>query len=493
MKVYSTYFAHESNSFSPIPTTLESYSQSCLYRPKTGEGEEILSEELSDDLAMIPILKERGHELHVGPLAATTPSAPTRQADYELLRDEILSSLREAMPVDAVIMFMHGAQLAMGCDDCAGDILQRIRDLVGPNIPVGVELDLHCNISPLMMETADVVIACKEYPHTDFEQEALRLVEIIESAVRQQCTPVMAFFPVPMLGYFHTTREPMRSLVAEARSLEQEQGVLSVSVCHGFALADSVHTGAGVLVVSDGDESRAKSIARTLGEKLFSIRDAVKAPLCTIDEALNAVEENGKGTVVIADTTDNTGGGAAGDSTFILHAMLARGMRNVALAMLWDPMAVSLASKAGPGASLQMRIGGKIGPGSGDPLDVLATVKAVRDDAYQMMFSSRNSLGSAVALEFDGITVIVNDVREQVFDPRCFTELGVDPWQFDAVIVKSSQHFHAAFAPHAEDILYVDAPGATTASFEKLPYRKLLRPVWPIDEPPFEARGRRWT
>jgi len=494
MKVYSAYFAHESNSFSPLPTTLDSYSQNCLYRPATGEGRDILDQEFTDDLAFIPILQSRNHEVCIGPLAATTPSAPTRKEDYELIRDELILSLKEAMPVDAVIIFMHGAQLAVGYSDCAGDILHRIRAVVGTKVPIGVELDLHCNITAMMLDSADVIIPCKEYPHTDFAEEGRNLVGIIEGAVKGDLHPKMTFSPVPILGYFHTTREPMSVLVAETRRLEQEEdGLLSVSICHGFGLADVAHTGAGILVVSNGEQQKAQEIAQSLGDQLFAIREQIKAPLCSIEYALDVVQKNGNGTVVIADTTDNTGGGAAGDSTFVLKAMIERNITNVALSLLWDPMAVDIAMKAGVGSQLAMRIGGKVGPHSGDPLDVMATILAVRSDAFQIMFSSKTPLGNAVALDIGGITVIVNSIREQVFDPRCFTELGVDPWKLKAVVVKSAQHFYAAFAPFAQQILYVDGPGSVTADFGKLPYKQLVRPIWPIDETPFTVGGREWS
>lgn len=496
MKIYCAYFAHESNSFSPLPTNLESYRESCLYLPSTGEGVEFSRGGFTDETAFIAIAKDRGHSVVIGPMACTTPSAPTLGPDYERIRDEMLDTLRQAMPVDAVMLSMHGAQLAVGYDDCGGDILKRIRSLVGDTVPIGVELDLHCNISPRMLASADSILPCKEYPHTDFEHEGERLVTHIEAMRAGECTPQMQFLPVPLLGYFHTTRKPMSDLVAAARGYEMESGILSVSICHGFGLADSPHTGAGILVISDRNieacSDRATQIASELAGRLFESREQIKAPLCSINSALDIVEANDEGVIVISDTTDNSGGGAAGDSTFVLQALMSRGIRDVAVALLWDPMVVALASRAGLGAKLGLRLGGKIGPGSGQPIDVEASVVAVKDDAVQMMFNSPAPLGSAVALEFQGITVVVNSVREQVFDPHCFSAFGIDPWRQRALVVKSSQHFYAAFAPFAKQVLYVDAPGSTTANFGKLNYQNLRRPIWPLDEVPFEAHGRIW-
>jgi len=492
MRIFVTYFAHESNSFSPIPTSIENFRASGLYLPSTGEGSHLLKEELSDDTAFIAHVRARGHEVIIGPLAGATPSAPLNQSAYEFIRDQIVKELKAAGSVDAVLMFLHGAQLAARCDDCEGDLLARMRAVVGPNIPIGVELDLHCNLTARMLENADVILACKEYPHTDFGDQGERLVEIIEQTAEKRCVPTMASVQVPMLGYFFTSREPLRSFIDEIKDMESRTDILSISLCHGFGLNDSPHSCSSVLVITDDDPVLAGEIGIELAERFFAMRDAIKAPVVSIDCALDRALAAPPGTVVIADTTDNSGGGAASDSTFVLSAMLERGISDAAICLLWDVEAVELATRAGEGSTIPLRVGGKTSPFSGPPVDIEATVKTVRDDAWQLTFATPTPLGKAAVVEAHGIEIVLNSVRQQPMHPKCFSEMGIDPWRKRILVVKSTQHFYAHFAPHAVEVIYADGPGSVTGDFGKLTYQKLHRPIWPIDLPPFNAFGREW-
>jgi microcystin degradation protein MlrC len=187
--------------------------------------------------------------------------------------------------------------------------------------------------------------------------------------------------------------------------------------------------------------------------------------------------------VVLADSSDNPGGGAAGDSTFLLRALIERGVEHAALGMIWDPLAVQIASDAGVGAALRLRIGGKVGEGSGMPVDVDAIVTAVRSDARQHGLAGprTEALGDAVAIRAGGIDIVLNSRRQQVFSPECFTELGIDLAGKRLVVVKSTRHFRAAFDPIAATTIICDAPGALNSDLARLPYQHLARPIWPLD------------
>lgn len=491
MKIYCASLVHESHSLSPIPTGLDSYRELFLYRPSTGEGREQLEARTPPGHLRLRV-REAGHELVDGLHAGAAPSAPTVRPAYEALREELLESLRTAAPVDAVLLYLHGAQLAEGYDDCEGDVLSRVRRIVGPGVPIGVEVDLHANISRAMVENSDVLMTCKEYPHVDFGERAKELLDLIERTARGEVRPVAALRRVPMTGFFHTTREPMRGFVDEAMALEGGDGILSVSIAHGFGYSDTPETGAAIMVVADRDISCADSLADSLAGRFFAMREAIAAPVMPLVTALEEALSAGAFPVVIADTSDNPGGGAAGDSTTILEALLRRGVGDAALALLWDPGAVRIAEAAGVGARLPMRVGGKVGPGSGDPLDVEAEVTALSDTATQMQFGAPAPLGHAAALRIDGVTVIVNSLRNQVFDAACFSKLGVDPRAQKLLVVKSSQHFHAAFAPFAAKILYAEGAGTVATDLSTFPFRRIARPLWPLDRPPFDAFGRQW-
>lgn len=491
MKVFCATFLHETNCLSPIPTNIESYRECCLYLPSTGEGRQFIEGDM-EGLNLVRLLQERGHQVICGIAASAQPSRPTVRADYEFLRNELIANLRNAVPVDAVMLFLHGAMVAEGHDDCEGDILARVRGIVGPNIPIGVEIDLHGNVTRMMVEHADIVISCREYPHIDFYERAVDLAELLEQTVDGLIRPVTEVVRVPMLGTYFTTRLAMRQFVDDVVRLSNKDGVIVASIMHGFAWADFPEVGNAVVVVADGDRSRAREVAQKLARHYFDLRSEIAVPRLDVDTALREALSDDRGPVVIADTADNPGGGAAGDSTFLLRAVLERNISNVALAMLWDPGAVRFARMAGVGARIPLRIGGKCGKGSGDPIDVDAEVLAINEKATQWGQGARIPIGTAVAIRVDGVEIVLNTHRDQTFSPDCFTEVGIDPMKKRLLIVKSHQHFHATFAPFATKIVYAMPPGTINQNYAKAPLKRVPRPVWPIDPTPFTAYGQVW-
>ncbi|MFA6311069.1 MAG: M81 family metallopeptidase [Sterolibacterium sp.] len=491
MRIYSACLLHESNSFSPLPTNLDSYREYFLYRPATGEGRQLFDSP-RHDLALREAALGKGHQVIDGVYCSAVPSAPTNRRDYETLRDEMMGALRQAMPLDAVLLFLHGAQMAEGYDDCEGDVLRAARAIVGPNIPIGVLLDLHCNITPEMVDHADVIIACKEYPHTDFPECSENLLDLVTRLAARQIKPAMAFQPLPLLGFFHTTRQPMRGFVDRIKALEGRDGILSVSLAHGFPAGDMAHLGAGVLVVADGDQERARRLAEELGQQFFALRQEISALSVTAEEAVDLALAEAAGPVVIADVSDNPGGGATGDSTHILRALLDRKAGSAALASIWDPVALDLIRKAGVGGRLALRLGGKVGPLSGWPLDLDAEVVSVREQTFQNVLGESEDLGPTAAIRCAGIDIVVAEQRVQIFGPEVFSIHGIEPASRHILVVKSAQHFHAAFSPIARRIVYASPPGLIGNDFSHYPYRKAQRPLWPLDRTPFAAFGQRW-
>jgi microcystin degradation protein MlrC len=492
MRIYSTSIGHETNVFSPIPTSLDNYREGLLYMPSTGEGKKILDGPVdNEDVGAIAFA--RGYDVHLGLLAFAQPSRPLNAYDYKLLKDEIINNLKAALPVDMVLMFLHGAQVAEGCNDCEGDIIQNIRAIVGADVPIGVEIDLHGNITDKMVDNCNVLIACKKYPHTDFGDRAFELVDIMEQVAKNEYRPTSALVRVPMFGSFFTTREPMRSFVDEMMALEGKDGVLSISLGHGFPWSDIPEAGASVLVVTDNDKVRAKSMAEEIAKRFFGLRHEIKATMSSVDEALDRAAEAKQWPVTIADITDNPGGGAAGDSTFILQKILNRGIKDVALAMIWDPIAVQMATRAGVGAQISLRIGGKAGPMSGNPVDTQAKVIALAENPTQYAQGQDHSLGLCAAVEVDGVQIVLNSLRQQTFTPECFTKLKIDPLEKKLLVVKSHQHFYETFSPFSSDIIYATPPGTVSKNFAEIPFKNITRPVWPIDKVPFTVFNREWS
>lgn len=478
---------HETSSFSPIPTSARKFHVS---RPAPGASMEALQTMGGSSVygQWVKRASQKGHTVAGGPVFSAGPSGLTVRADYEALRDELLESLKSAGPVDGVLLFLHGAQMAVGYQDCEGDILTRVRAIVGPDMPVGVELDLHCNISSAMLNCATVLMACKEYPHTDFGDRAIELFDLIAATAEGRVRPVTSFVRVPMLNLFFTTEQPMRALVDLTVAMEGKGRVLTTTLAHGFSSADIPFASASVIVVTDNAKTEGDRIAEGLARMFFALREIGGPKALEIDDVLDAALAEPEGRpVVIADGSDNPGGGSAGDSTFLLRRMLERGITNAGIAMIWDQTAVKLAMTAGPGARLPMRIGGKTSPMSGDPVDAEVEVLAVHGDPKQIGFSGEKTLafGAAAALRVAGIDVIVNSYRVQTLSLDCFTELGVDPLSKRILVVKSNQHFYAHYAAIAQKVLYSDAPGTTSLNVAKRPYRNLNRPIWPLDDVAF--------
>jgi microcystin degradation protein MlrC len=275
-----------------------------------------------------------------------------------------------------------------------------------------------------------------------------------------------------MVGFYPTTLEPMASLVAQLKAAEREEGVLSVSFAHGFPWGDTPDTGSRVLVIADGDEATAAALAERLGREIYAHREALLPRYTSIPDALDEAAAT-PGLVVLGDTADNPGGGAPGDNPAMLRAMLARGCKDAVLGAIWDPVSAATAADAGLGATLGLRLGGKCGEASGEPLDVRATVRAIRENHEQGgLGGSRSALGLSVWLDVEGIDVVVCSTRAQVFAPDAFTSLGIDLAAKRLAVVKSSQHFEGGFGPIAARLIRVATPGAIQMDFATMPYRK---------------------
>ena len=482
MKVFIACLGTETNTFSSMPTGMRTFEDTMVFR---GDATRHPATTFSLPLHVWRHAAEEQQAQVVESLAAfAQPAGLTVRTVYEGFRDEILRDLRAALPVDIVLLSMHGAMTAEGYDDCEGDLLARVRDVAGPDAVIGGELDLHCSITPEMVEHADALVLFKEYPHIDVGERAAELFGICLAAHQGEARPVMSVHDCRMVNMWRTPVEPTRSLVAGMKAAEGTDGILSVSFAHGFPWQDVPQTSAKVLVVADGDVDRAAATAREFGERIWAMRAESLQDLVTIDEALDLMEA-GPGPVVAADVADNAGGGAPSDSTFILRRMLERGVRDVLTGYYWDPVAVRFCEEAGEGATLRLRIGGKCGPDSGDPIDLTVTVRRILEGARQSFGDATMAMGTAVWLSCDaGVDLILTSIRTQVFHPDGMTGLGIDPAGYRGMVVKSTQHFHAGFAPIASRVVYVSAPGAIPPDFAAIPYRRFAEPYWPRVEDP---------
>ena len=470
MRIYVGGIATETNTFAPWPTGLRGFEEGGLLRGDSatkapGSDVDLLVRQWRGCAAA------GGHHLEEGLFAQAQPSGPVLRAVYEGLRDELLGQLRSSGPFDIVLLYLHGAMVAHGYDDCEGDIIRRVRDVVGPHTSIGVELDPHCHMTAPMTQRADVIILMKEYPHTDYLERARELYDLCLGQAEGRLHPVIATFDCRMIGFYPTTSGPMAGLVERLRAVERRSSILSASIAHGFPWGDTPDVGTKIIVVADGAPDLAAATAQEIGMALYAARDQLLPRYLGTEPGLDEAERV-PGCVVVADTADNAGGGAPSDNVQLLAAMLRRRIQNATFGCIWDPIAAQICAEAGPGARFRLRLGGKSGAASGEPLDLDVTVRAVAAEHSQAALGpARVPMGLAVWLEIGGIDVVVNSIRTQTFAPDAFTGLGIDLASKRLVAVKSSWHFQARFAPIASRIIPLATTGAIQMDFAEIEYR----------------------
>jgi microcystin degradation protein MlrC len=280
-------------------------------------------------------------------------------------------------------------------------IFSHVRAIVGPDVPIGAELDPHGHLTELKTRSADILVFFKEYPHTDIYERAVETVDLTVAMTQQKIRPRMSVHDLNMMSVFHTSREPMRGFVDRMQALEGKDGILSVSLIHGFPWGDCADLGSKVLVVTDDRADAGAALARKLGDEIVGFRDRLLAPYLRVDAAIDTALAIEGGPVVIADSADNPGGGSAGDSTFMLRRLAERGVASAAIGPLWDAGAVALCFAAGEGAHLPLRIGGKTSPASGDPFDANVEVLRCQRDAKM-----QNAFGKGMTATLGDVAVV---------------------------------------------------------------------------------------
>ncbi|RWI90934.1 M81 family metallopeptidase [Mesorhizobium sp.] len=490
MRIFTASLATETNTFSPVPTDRTSFEMAFYAGP--GKHPE------TPTLCSSPIVALRrratSEDLTVTEGTATwaEPGGLVQRQTFEALRDEILDQLKAALPVDAVILGLHGAMVAQGYDDCEGDLLERVRAIVGPKVVIASEFDPHSHLTPKRVAASDIMAYFLEFPHTDFYERGEHVVELGLAAARGEIKPVISTFDCRMIQVLPTSREPMRSFVDKIKALHGKDGVLSVSVIHGFMAADVPEMGTRILVITDNDKEKGEKLAETLGRELYALREKTAMTMLSasagIERALAVRAAQKDKPVVIADIWDNPGGGVPGDGTIVLSELLARGIDRVGVATIWDPIAVTFCQAAGEGAVIDLRFGGKAGPQAGEPIDARVTVLKAVSEGWQSFGPSRVTLGPAAVVRIEGteVDVILNTNRTQTFEPDIFSNIGVDPMSKDILLIKSTNHFYAGFAPIAAEVIYVAAPSSYPSNPAATDYRKLRRPIWPRVKDPWK-------
>ncbi len=489
-RVFMATLATETNTFASFPTDLADFRS----RLWAEEGAEAVAPSAGTAPVRHWLKRARalGWEVVEGLHARAAPSGTTTRAAYEFMRDRILADLRAAGPVDAVLLYLHGAMVAEGYDDCESDLVTRIREITGPATRIGVELDLHANLDQPLLDAADVVVMFKAYPHTDYVDRAEDLFRLIERCLAGEIDPVMALFDCRVMGIFPCTRPgPMVEFTQAMFDAEGRDGILSLSLNHGFPWTDVPIAGARMLAVADGDRAVAERAAREFGERFYDCRAEAALPFTPFDAAMAEARIKGDKPLLLADIADQVGSGAPGDTTHVLRALLEAGISNAAVVPLWDPAAVAICFKAGTGARLHMRIGGKHEPFSGPPLDAETEIGLlVRDAEQPQIGGDRTGLGDIAVVHVAGIEVLLTSKRCNIYLPEMFAQFGISIADKQVIAIKNLYKHTDVFAPLVRKQLYVAAPGTSNPNWHELPFRRLARPIWPLDPDPLGRDGR---
>lgn len=481
-RVFIGSIATETNTFSPLRTDLQDFKES-FYAPP---GQHPMTPTLCS--AVYPTARARAAEFNwqivEGTASWAEPGGILNQNTWEFLREQLLTELRAAMPVDIVLLGLHGAMVSQDCLDCEGELLAAVREIVGRTTIIGATFDPHSHLSRRRTDNASLITVFKEFPHTDFVEVAEDLVELVHHTSLGKITPVISTFDCKMIEVLPTSREPMRSFVDKIKALERQGTILSISVIHGFMAGDVPDLGSRIIVMTDNDKPAGDKLAAELGAELFAMRGKTRPEFLTSVAVFDRAAKSNVAPVVVADVWDNPGGGVPGDSTILLAEMMRRKIKNAALATIWDPIAVRTSFSAGEGAQFKLRFGAKMSEHGGEPIDANIIVRRTIRNATQSFGQSIVPLGDAVWIEVNGIDVILNSVRSQVFNPDVFANCGIDPKSKKLLVVKSTNHFQDAFSRISDNILYAAVDGPYPNNPETNNYQNLTRKIWPRVEAP---------
>jgi microcystin degradation protein MlrC len=483
--------SHETNTFSPIRTDLPLFERRGFLRDN-----EVIEQSrgVSNSLGgIIDAAEERNWQITPTLFASATPSGKVTAEAYESIVGDLVQGIKDALPVDGVLLPLHGAMVAEEYDDGEGEILRRVRETVGPDVPVITVLDFHATLTPAIAQHADIVIGYETYPHIDPYDRGVEAVELMERLIAGEIRPVRTLRQVPMLTplppQFTWGPTPMNDLMSLSLEIEKEPGVLCIMLAGGFTYSDIPDSGVAVLVTADGDQSIADSAADRLARACWDARERFLIGVTPVEEAIERVRNSDKGPIVLADVADNPGAGASCDGTVILDALLKSGLDGVAFGIIADPESVARAAEIGAGNSGTFQLGGKVDDLHGPTLEIDAKVRSVGDVTFTntgpMGRGGRTRMGQVAVLEAGPngeVEIVVTENRVQVLDPELFRAVGIPPEQRRTLVVKSSVHFRAGFEPIAAEIIEVDAPGLSSPNIFRFPFERVRRPIWPLDE-----------
>lgn len=424
--------------------------------------------------------------------ATAMPAGLVSAGAWHTLRDELLGRLRASLPLDGVLLALHGAMAAEGELDVEGEILTRARQIVGADTPIVVLLDMHGNVSPRLVEMADVVLAYDSNPHLDSYARGVDCGEMLSRLLGREVAPCSALARPPMLLAAQKTGTadlPLALVHARAAEMKTGPDLLGIAVMGGFAYADTPFTGPSVIVTTDGKPALASDCAKELSDLLYSQRENAMPDMLPASEAVKHALRHKTGPVILVDSADNIGGGTRGDGAEALAAMLDHGVSEGAI-VLADAEAVAICKRAGLGKSVRLHVGGKLDDWHGRPVLVEGRVRALSDGVFSCeradthfasLYGERVEMGDCAWLRVAGVNVLLTERKTPPMDLAQLRHIGIVPEAQRMIVVKSAVAYRGAYLPIAGAVIELDTPGLCSAKLSRFPYRHIPRPAHPLD------------
>ncbi|MDJ0607411.1 MAG: M81 family metallopeptidase [Kiloniellales bacterium] len=487
MRLLVAMMKHETNTFSPVPTDWRRFESWCLHRGEAVPG--ALGGTNTPIGAYLDLARGAGADIATPLAAEAMPSAPVERACFERMVETIVEPAAKG-GFDGALLDLHGAMVVEHLSDGEGALLAELRR-VAPGLPIACTYDLHCNLTEVMVENSTVSIGYKTYPHVDMYAVGEQIGRVLLRALAGEVEPVQAWGRAPLLAQtlrMGTADQPMKRLQAMAEA-EEAGGCLAATLFGGFPLADIPDAGVSALTVADGDRARAEAARDRLLDAAWSAREDFVYRHRLLTETVAEAAGLEEGPVLLLDHADNVGSGGTQDVMTVIEEVRRQGLRDVAVAAVWDPAAVEAMQSAGVGATVTIHLGGRTDMPSvglkGRPLKITGQVRVLSDGRWTVrgpMYTGMEvHTGPTAVLESDGMKIVVVSRHHEPWDLGIFTSVGIDPRVTRYLILKSRIHYRAGFAPIAGTTLTCDGEGVTTSDNSRLDYRELRRPIFPLD------------
>ena len=519
--------SHETNTFSVTPATYEEFENSSGHVGKILRGDEISDQYATSEYTIAGYL-QAAEELTFDPVllmhARTGPIGTITKDAYDRISGEMLGMLRDQGPWDGVLLSNHGAAVSEEFPDMDAEFTRAVREIVGPQVPVGITLDMHANISKDTVANTDVCVVWRTTPHLDTKLRGRKTAELIYRTALGEIKPVQFIEMPPMLVNIvkqFTGQEPMLSLVDECIKANEIENVLDTSIAEGYPYADVEEMGMSWITITDGDSDLAEKISKDLASRAWERRVDLNKAVASIHDALSQAEERYVGSkpegienylpddgsalaeaepsdhshlgpIVLMDVGDNIGAGSSADSTHILKIAKEMGVKGY-LQSLYDPESVQTCVDAGVGAEIALDVGGKTDDMHGEPIHVVGTVSVIDDGPYEETRPTHGGTrfyndGQRVIFNtVNGMTILLTSSRSGNTARAQMYSMGINPEDYRIVVAKGVSSPRPAYQPIAAEIIIVNSPGVTSADLDTFEFKSRRVPLYPFEEPVYPA------